>query len=257
MVSEIMAEESQKAPDNPVEKNGGGGVRQSVRKNDFVEISFTARVAGGEVFEKTAKPLLVVAGAGQVISGLDEALVGSPAGVQKSVKILKEKAFGERSQELVKLVPLAQFQQQGFTPFAGQELDVDGMRARVQSVAGGRVRVDFNPPLAGSDLEYEFTVEKIFTTPEEKIDALKRHLIDRLGGLTTEDREKLAGTSAEVRVSFDAAKGLVSLGVPDAFNKNTDYLVAKAHFVSQALGHVPEVKKVVVSEEFAKHEHVH
>lgn len=214
-----------------------------VSKGDFVEVSFTASIAGGAVFEKTGEPLLVVAGAGQVISGFDELLVGSAEGVQKSALISKEKAFGERKAELVKLVPLAEFQKHGLAPVAGMPVDVDGMPGRVQSVSGGRVRVDFNPELAGQDLHYDYKVEKVISSPEAKVEALKKHVLEKKGA------GELAG---KVKVEFDATSGLVTLTVPDSVGKNTDYLVAKTHFVAQALGHVPEVKSVVVREEYSK-----
>lgn len=215
-----------------------------VAKGDFVEVSFTASVAGGAVFEKTGKPLLVVAGAGQVIAGLDELLVGSSEGDQKSASIPKQKAFGERNAELVKLIPLGEFQKHGVAPVAGMPVDIDGVPGRVQSASGGRVRVDFNPELAGQDLHYEYKVEKVISSPEGKVDALRKHVLEKNGA------GELAG---KVKVEFDSKSGLVTLTVPDSVGKNTDYLVAKTHFVAQALGHVPEVKNVVVREEYSKH----
>ncbi len=214
-----------------------------VSKGDFVEMSFTASIAGGEVFEKTGKPLLIVVGAGQVIAGLDELLVGTSEGVQKSATIPKEKAFGERKPEMVKLIPFNEFQKHGVSPVAGMPVDIDGVPARVQSVSGGRVRIDFNPELAGYDLHYDYKVEKVISSPEAKVDALKTHVLEKNGS---------AELSGKVKVSFDKQTGVVTLTVPDSVAKNTDYLVAKTHFVAQALGHVPEVKNVLVNEEYSK-----
>lgn len=214
-----------------------------VSKGDFVEVTFTASIAGGEVFEKTDKPLLIVAGSGQVIKGLDELLVGSAEGSAKSATIPKEKAFGDRSAELVKLIPLNEFSKHGLNPVAGMPVDIDGVAAKVQSVSGGRVRVDFNPELAGYDLHYDYKIEKVISSPAEKVDALCKHVLEKNG------TSELAG---KVKVSFDSASGAVAVSVPDAVAKGSEYLVAKAHFLAQALGHVAEVKKVVVSEEYSK-----
>ena len=214
-----------------------------VSKGDFVEVSFTASIAGGEVFEKTEKPLLIVAGSGQVIKGLDELLVGASEGTSKSATIPKDKAFGERQSELVKLIPLSEFQKQGLNPVVGMPIDIDGTPARVQSVSGGRVRVDFNPELAGNDLHYDYKIEKVISSPSEKVAALGKHVLEKNGS------SSLVG---KVKVAFDSASGVVTISVPDSVAKGSEYMVAKAHFIAQALGHVSEVKKVVVSEEYSK-----
>ncbi len=46
------------------------------------------------------------------------------------------------------------------------------MRGRVLSVSGGRIRVDFNHPLAGKKLEYEVEVKEKITNAKEKIMAI-------------------------------------------------------------------------------------
>jgi len=223
-----------------------------VKKGDFIDVVFEASTAGGPAFEKTTRPLLVVAGAGQVLAGLDEMLVGSKLGQERKEKIPKEKAFGERRPELLKLIPLQEFQKRGLEPTVGQSLDVDGMPARVQSVSGGRVRLDFNHELAGMDLEYSFKVEKIYVTAQEKLNALKNNLLDRIGAPSGSSAEKLAQTAAELKVVLK--DGLVSVAVPSMLDKTQAYLVAKGHFIAQALLHIGEVKKVVFTEEYDKPE---
>jgi FKBP-type peptidyl-prolyl cis-trans isomerase 2 len=52
-------------------------------------------------------------------------------------------------------------------------LNLDGMIAKILSVSGGRVITDFNNPLAGKDIEYEFTIKKKVTDEKEKINALQ------------------------------------------------------------------------------------
>ncbi len=221
-------EKTEKPAHSGVEVAGG-----AVVAGDFISLEFAGKIEG-KVFESSgSKPVLVVAGKGLVVKGLDEALVGSKAAEKRSIKIPKEKAFGDRNQELVRLVSLQKFKEQGITPVPGLVLEIDGARARVQSVSGGRVRVDFNHDLAGLDVEYDFEVKKVFRSPTEKIEAMRENLLGQFDAKATLEGET-------VRVS-----------VPAKARKDADFIGGKLRFISQALQFVPEAKKVVFEEEYA------
>lgn len=207
-------------------------MNSKVEAGDLVKIEYSGKTVDGKEFDYAReKPVLVFAGKGQVIKGLDEALVGTEQGIQKKVLIEKEKAFGERNPDLVRLIPLQRFREQGITPAPGMPLELDGARARVQSVSGGRVRVDFNHELAGFDVEYEFKVLEVFKKPEEKLEAL------------AED----AGMKS---VSFK--DGVARVFVEAGARKDAEFIAKKLRFIGAALEFVPEVKKVVFEEEYAK-----
>lgn len=151
---------------------------------DFVKIDYTAAVKDGGVFDTTdseiAKkenifdskrvygPLPVIVGEGQVVKGLDEILAGLNASDEREVEIPPEKAFGVRDASLIRLVPMKVFKQQGINPIPGMPVELDGRHARVQTVAGGRVRVDFNHELAGRTLKYKVKVVSKAVSDDEK-----------------------------------------------------------------------------------------
>ncbi len=165
----------------------------NVLKNDLVDLEYSA-TADGQLFDTTSAekakgagifnekavygPVLVAVGKGQVISGLDEALQAAEEGKATSVDLPAEKAFGPRNPDLVRLVPLAAFREQKIDPFPGLVLEMDGRPAKVQSVDGGRVRVDFNSDLAGKSVQYAFTVKKVYRSADEKAKALAKKLLD-------------------------------------------------------------------------------
>lgn len=153
---------------------------------DFVRIDYVGKIKeSGKVFDTTLKkiakehgiydekfkfkPAPIVVGAGHVIKGLDEALVGMEVGEKKIVEIPPEKAYGERNPNLVKVLPLKEFKRRGITPIPGMRVEIDGKIGKIQSVGGGRVRVDFNYELAGKVLEYEVTVREKINKTEEKV----------------------------------------------------------------------------------------
>ena len=155
-------------------------------KKNFVRINYVGRVKeSGAIFDTTwedvakdggiydekiqfkASPIVV--GANHVIPGLDEALVGMEVGEKKAVMIPYEKGYGPRDSKLVKVVPIKDFKKQGMRPVPGMRIEADGRVGRVQSVSGGRVRVDFNYELAGKALEYEVSIKEKVNKLEEKI----------------------------------------------------------------------------------------
>jgi len=157
------------------------------KKQDLVEIEFTANIKDGVVFDTTNKetavkegltgeqvnkqfkPLKVFIGRGQVIKGFDNALEDKEIGKEYTIEISEKEGYGKRDPKLVRTIPSNAFEQ---PPQRGMFVNLNGMIARVISVTGGRVLVDMNNPLAGKDLVYKFKILKIINDDKEKLSAL-------------------------------------------------------------------------------------
>ena len=165
--------------------------KQLTKKKDFVAIEFLGRnLSNNEVFDsnileeaqkinpdvKAAKPLIACIGSEMVVKGFDEALEGKEIGKKYHLKLAPDKAFGKRFPNLVKLIPMKLFLAQKIYPQPGMTLALDNNLVKIMSVSGGRVMVDFNNPLAGKEIEYEFTIQKIIADTKEKASALQRYL---------------------------------------------------------------------------------
>ncbi len=210
-------------------------MEEAVAKNDFVLLKFEGKAAG-QVFEKTppGSPILVVAGAKQVLPALDSLIIGSKVGEEKAVSLPFMQAFGPRREELVRLVPLSQFRSSGVDPQPGQVVELDGVPARVQSVAAGRVRVDFNHELAGKDVDYAFTVIRKYSDTKGKAVAAAESILR-----VKEDSVALEGDTVKVEAG-------------PSVTKDANYFIAKTKFVATILEHVPQVSKVQVLETYVK-----
>lgn len=165
---------------------------------DIVRVSFTGRVKDtGRVFDTThaeiAKkagifnehltygPTPMVLGENRLIPGLEQALSKMKSGEEKTVVIHPKDAFGEREPELVKLVPLNVFKANGVNPVPGLVVILENnLPGRVQSVSGGRVRVDFNHELASKTLEYDLKIDEKVTDEKEKVRALFELVFPRM-----------------------------------------------------------------------------
>lgn len=154
-------------------------------KKDFVEVEFIGR-QDGNVFdtnikneakklnpEAEPKPLVACIGEGLVVKGFDKALDGKEIGKKYTIKIPAEDAYGKRNSRLIRLIPKNVFIEHKMNPTAGMTILLDNALAKIISASGGRVLVDFNNPLAGKEVEYEFTIKRRVTNLNEKIAALQ------------------------------------------------------------------------------------
>jgi FKBP-type peptidyl-prolyl cis-trans isomerase 2 len=143
-----------------------------MKTNDFVRIKYTGKIKeSGQMFDN-GDDLCVILGAGHVLKGLDEELLGMEVGNKKTIQIQPDKAFGPRNPKLIKLVPLTEFRKHNTNPIPGMVINADNRQGRVLSVNSGRVKVDFNNPLAGKVLEYDIELKSLIDKEDEKIKGL-------------------------------------------------------------------------------------
>jgi len=141
-----------------------------VKKGDKVKVNYKGTLADGTVFDSSEgkEPLEFVVGSGQVIQGFDEAVIAMKPGESKTVEIPVHKAYGERKDELVMMVPIEQVPPD-LNPEVGTRLEMGGMdgeivRVVVVNIDEKDITLDANPPLAGKELT--FFVELVdCTTP--------------------------------------------------------------------------------------------
>ncbi len=154
-----------------------------MNEGDLVLVRYTGK-AEGEVFDTTEKekaeeeglhredrdyrPIPVLIGEDYVIEGFEESVKDLDVGDEKEVEIPQEKAYGERDSDKVETYPEKEFEKQDVNVRRGEEIMIGNQRGKVISKGSGRVRIDFNHPLAGKDLEYWLKVEEQVTDDEEK-----------------------------------------------------------------------------------------
>lgn len=148
-----------------------------MKEGELVLIRYTGR-SEGEIFDTTEKdvaeennleredaelqPVPVLIGRDYIIEGLEDKLLDMEVGEEVNVTVSPEKAYGKRSSDNVKTYPEKEFKKQGVNVRPGEELMVGQRRGKVVSKGSGRVRIDFNHPLAGKELDYELEiVEKV------------------------------------------------------------------------------------------------
>lgn len=133
-------------------------------ENCVVGIEYELKEAGTtQVVDsnKGGAPLEFIIGKGQIIPGLEKALVGMAKGESGDIMVKAADAYGEVNPEAVQTLPIDQFAGvdlvEGMTLY-GQGEDGQTVQVIVKSFDENEVNVDFNHPMAGKDLMFSITV---------------------------------------------------------------------------------------------------
>jgi len=166
-----------------------------VKKGDVVEVLYEGYIANNnelfdtnikEVAEKHGKdnegvsyePITVVIGKSMVIKGLDKALEGKELNKEYEIEIPPEDGFGKYNPKKIRTYPTDVFIKQKINPYPGMIITFENnQQAKILSVSGGRVKVDFNHPLAGKRLYYKFKIIRKVEDPKEKFLGVFRNLV--------------------------------------------------------------------------------
>jgi FKBP-type peptidyl-prolyl cis-trans isomerase 2 len=161
------------------------------QKNDFIEIEFTGKIKGGEVFDSNIsedlkklnssqepKPFVFCLGQDMFLKGVEEFLIGKEIG-NYEIDLKPEKAFGLRNPSMIQMIPLKVFIEHKINPIPGAVLTFDNKLGKVLTVSGGRIMVDFNNPLAGKEVVYKINVLRKVDDINEKVKSLNEFLFRR------------------------------------------------------------------------------
>ena len=171
-----------------------------LQKKDFIEIEFTGKVKDGEVFDSNikkdllqkevppraeksnlnigSKPFIFSLGEGMFLRAIDDFLIGKDLG-KYEIELQPEKAFGNRDSKLIQMIPMKVFRQQKINPVSGTMFNFDGRIAKILTVSGGRVMVDFNNPIAGKTVVYNIKVLRKVEEINEKVKSLINFLFKK------------------------------------------------------------------------------
>ena len=119
-------------------------------------------------------PITVVVGEGRLVPGFEENLKKAIVGKKTEIKIKPEKAYGIRDTKLIETMSATKFRRlcPDAKGYVGEEISIEGRNGTLANVYGSRIRVDFNPPLAGKELVFKYTVKAVLKKPIQKIKAL-------------------------------------------------------------------------------------
>jgi peptidylprolyl isomerase len=134
-----------------------------VVKGSHVAVEYTGKLTDGKVFDSSVgrEPLEFDVGAGQMIKGFDDGVVGMKVGEKKTVTIPPEQAYG-----LVDSRKIIAVDKQSFPQFDALKVGLmvsagNGLAGRIASKTETNATIDFNHELAGKTLVFEITLISI------------------------------------------------------------------------------------------------
>lgn len=136
---------------------------EQVKAGNHVSVNYVGRLKDGTIFDSSEgrDPLEFDVGAGQMIKGFDDGVVGMKVGEKKTIEITPDKAYGVYDPAKVRAFDAKSFAefaklQVGTTVYAG-----NGLSGRVTEKTDANAVIDFNHELAGKTLIFDITLVSI------------------------------------------------------------------------------------------------
>ena len=235
---------------------------------DFVRLAYTIRTADdGRVIDTTDKetaeeaeidteeyefePRIVALGAGHVFPSVEEALIGESVGDEGTVDVPADDAFGEYDPEEVETVKADKIPEDSRYP--GAQVQIDNRQGHLETIIGGRARVDFNHPLAGEDLEYEYEVVEAIEDREQKAAGMLGMYLQDAPEVrietVVEEEETVTETDDgdEVVETEDVEKEALYVTATQAMQMNQQWMFQKQQIAQDLMGRL-DLDRVVIEE---------
>jgi len=144
-------------------------------ENSVALIDYTLTDNEGTVIDSSegAGPLAYLHGAGNIIEGLEEALLGKEAGAEVKASIEPAKGYGERNDDMQQEVPKELFGGVENIEVGMQfqsETDQGPVMVTVVAMNDEMVTVDGNHPLAGVHLNFDVTIREVREATSEELE---------------------------------------------------------------------------------------
>ncbi|ABA89316.1 peptidylprolyl cis-trans isomerase, FKBP-type [Syntrophotalea carbinolica DSM 2380] len=159
---------------------------ETIKAGDTISVNYTGRFENGEVFDSSEgrEPLKFTVGAGQLIKGFDDAVVGLTTGDKTTITVEPKDGYGEHREDLIIDIPKAN---------VPEELEVEvGKRFHLKDQSGRpvpavvveiteeAVRLDANHAMAGKTLIFD--IEVVETGLQSEAPAAESHCGDGSNG---------------------------------------------------------------------------
>ena len=140
-------------------------MKDTIGKGDRVTLYYKGTLEDGSVFDETSpgNPATFQVGTGNLIKGFDDGLLGMKVGESKRIEILAADAYGETNPQAVISVPIKQLQDANILVVVGAKVNSSSGQAVITEIDqnAGKVKLDFNHPLAGKNLIFDVNIVKI------------------------------------------------------------------------------------------------
>lgn len=181
-------------------------------------------------------PRLFIIGSGDTIKAFESKLREASLDETNEITVTPEEGYGPRDPSKVRIYPMRKFA--GIRDLeVGTRVEIDGRIGIVKSMSSGRVSVDFNPPLAGKTLLYQFKVVSKIEQDLDKVKAIVRRMLPRF---------------KEEAFDIELSDGVAKIKLPPEVYYLDGLPTIKRSIFSQISRYIRTVDRVIFIEEYVK-----
>ena len=124
---------------------------------------------------RTYSPMISIVGAGRLIKGFELHLEDAETDTDYNFDIDAVDGYGERDQSLIETISqnvLMKSVRDPNTLHIGGPVEIGERTGILQFLSAGRARIDYNHPLAGTTLRYNYRIVKVVEDRKERVETL-------------------------------------------------------------------------------------
>lgn len=148
-----------------------------IKNGDIIAVKYVGKLDGGEIFDSTdeTNPLYFKVGDGEVLPKFEESVIGMKVGDKKSIVLSQDDAYGPRDEKRLLNVTKQDFpDQEEIYPgmqFYYKDPSGETAYAYIENINGDDVIINFNHPLAGLTLHFDYEILSINAIDEDQLNA--------------------------------------------------------------------------------------
>jgi len=254
-----------------------------LQSGDVIKLAYTARtVEEGNLVDTTDEqvaiddgidtedqefgPRTIVLGENHIFPDVEQDVYGKEVGDEGTVSVSAADAFGEYEEDQVRTVSKDKIPEDDRYP--GAHVEIENERGHVETIIGGRARVDFNHPLAGEAVEYDYEVIEEVTDRADKAQGILKMMLDtelevwfetetveeeQLVESDDEDEESEASDEAADQSepeyeTVEVEQDTLYIEATPQLTMNQQWMMGKQQ-IAQQLTQLLEVDRIIVQEE--------
>ncbi|MFW9902063.1 MAG: peptidylprolyl isomerase [Candidatus Thorarchaeota archaeon] len=146
----------------------------AIKDGDIIKVEYVGTFDDGKVFDSTQLnggiPLKFEVGAGQLIPGFDNSVIGKSVGDEYNIRLNPSEAYGEYKEDMTQSISIDQFPPEQ-EPKPGLMILLMGPQgqpvpATIKEVVEDIVTLDLNHPMAGKVLNFRIKILETGCEPD-------------------------------------------------------------------------------------------
>jgi len=131
----------------------------TIEIGDTVTITYEGKIGDGSTFHLHDEgPMAIEIGSGNLVKGLENAIIGMEQGQDKEFQVSAEEGYGEINLDLVQIVDSELLKETDIKPEVGLVIQTQHGNCHVTEINDDSIEISYNHPLAGEVLTYSVKI---------------------------------------------------------------------------------------------------